>query len=289
MTGSLIQSHNIQAFFEENLSPTATLATYAALGIVLSAAAAALFWRGTMGPRFVRLFRTNSLFAVSLLSVVFWSAFVILWEPVTSYYWVLTFFPGLLCLGLMFRSNAWRGLNVFAAVVVFLVGWNGYFNHGYDAVSSRNFPEPLVANIEGHLGLRDVFIVLGHEDWYGDMNYELLFACLRARPRNPGISILDDFVLPSGGQAWQDKLRHTIDATIDSGGRVFVAAHVFDPRSYQDLANTMDPYDPFFQKGMLALRGPVVYEQVRRVFAPYGQQNSDLKVGEDGYFVLQRR
>jgi len=289
LTGALIQSHNIQALFEEKFSPTATLACYSAFGIVLVAAATALFWRSAAGPRLIRLVQTDSLFAVSVFSVVFWSVFVILWEPVTSYYWVLTFFPGLLCLGLLFRNSAECGLKVFAAVVVFLVGWNGYFNRGYDAVSSRNFPEPLVAAIEGHLGQRDVFIVLGHEDWYGEMNYDLLFACLRARPRNPGLSILDDFVLPSAGQAWPEKLRHAIDATVDSGGRVFVAAHVFDPRSYQDLANNADPYDPFFQKQMLTLSGPILYEQVRGVLAAYARQDSDLKVGEDGYFVLKRR
>jgi hypothetical protein len=225
-----------------------------------------------------------------VLTIVFWSAFVIAWEPVTSYYWVLLFFPALVCVGLMLRERGWPGLRIFAVGVVLLIPLNGYLNRADDLALSQNFPEPLVASIQRHVGPRDIFVVLGSNDWYGEIDYDLLFTCLKAAPRNPGLAIVEDFVLPAGGsQAWEATLRQKIDATIDSGGKVFVAGHIFDPDSYKDLTGTNDAFDPYFIKQNLGLKGPALLQQVNEVFAPYNLEETDFKIGADDYYVLRRK
>jgi hypothetical protein len=121
------------------------------------------------------------------------------------------------------------------------------------------------------------------------MDYDLLFTCLQATQRNPGIAILNDFVLPTRSQAWEAKLRQKIDATLDSGGQVFVAKHVLDPDSYQNLAGTNDAFDAYFIKANLGIDGPALLRQVEQVFAPYKLQDSDFEIGDDQYFLLRRK
>ncbi len=290
IAGAVLQSDQIQGYLEANASATAVYVLYAAIGLLICAAAVVLARRSGLIGQLIQLIWNNALFAVSVLSIAFWSAFVIAWEPVTSYYWVLAFFPALVCLGLVLRERGWPGLRVFAVAVVLLIAWNGYLNRADDLALSRNNPEPLVASVQQHLGPRDIFIVLGNNDWFGNMDYDLLFTCLKDTRRNPGLAILNDFVLPAAGsQAWEATLRQKIDATLNSGGRVFVAGHVVDPDSYNDLAGTNDAFDPYFNKQNLGIDGPALLTQVKEVFAPYSLEDSDFKIGDDDYFVLRRK
>jgi hypothetical protein len=188
------------------------------------------------------------------------------------------------------RSARWPGLRIFAATVVLLTAWNGYFNWADDLALSRNYPEPLVASVQEHVGPRDIFVVLGNNDWYGSMDYDLLFTCLQVTPRNPGLAILNDFVPPAAGsQVRQAKLRQKIDATLSSGGRVFVAQHVLDPDSYQDLAGTNNTFDSFVNKQNLGINGPALLRQVKEVFASYNLEESDFAIGADDYYELRRK
>jgi hypothetical protein len=290
IAGALVQTDQIQSFLEANVTATVVYILYAVMGLLICAAAVALERRAALIAQLTRLIRNNALFAVCVLSIVFWSAFVIAWEPVTSYYWVLLFFPALVCLGLLLRERGWPGLRIFAVAVALLIPLNGYLNRADDLLLSQNFPEPLVASIDQHVGPRDIFVVLGNNDWFGNIDYDLLFTCLKATPRNPGVAIVNDFVLPAGeSQPWEAKLRQKIDATMNSGGRVFVAGHVFDPDSYKDLTGTNDAFDPYFNKQNLGLDGPALLAQVKEVFAPYNLEDSDFKIGDDDYFVLRRK
>lgn len=290
IAGAVLQSDQIQGYLETNLSATGIYVLYSGLGLLICAATAVLARRPGLSQQVKELIRHNALFAVSVLSILFWSAFVIAWEPVTSYYWVLAFFPALVCIGLLLRERGWPGLRIFAATVVLLIVWNGYFNWADDLALSRNNPEPLVASVREHLGPRDIFVVLGNNDWFGNMDYDLLFTCLQATPRNPGVAIVNDFVLPAAGSpTWETKLRQKIDETLSSGGRVFVAQHVFDPDSYKDLAGTNAAFDPYFNKQNLGLDGPALQRQVKEVFTPYNLEDSDFKIGDDDYFDIQRK
>jgi len=121
------------------------------------------------------------------------------------------------------------------------------------------------------------------------MNYELLFRCLKNSPRNAGLSILDDFVLPKGGsQSWRGKLRATIDSTLNSGGHVLIASHIFQAHEYADLSGN-DPFAAFVEEQYVGIDGSLLYEEARRLFGSYRLIGSDFKIGSDPYFVLERR
>jgi Protein O-mannosyl-transferase TMEM260-like len=243
ISGSLVQTERLKEFLGASLSEGTILFLYLGFGLFACLAVVALA-RRKGGRRAMRLLRSNALFTVSLLSIVCWSAFVLAWEPATPYYWVLNLFPALVCLGLLLRDSPLPKQRAFAIAVVLVSGWNIYFNRDYDQLYSRNFPPPLLASIKRHVAASDIFITLGNGEWYGDVDYDLLFACLKYWPRNLGVAILDDFVLPDGPVPWRKKLGEKIDNTLDSGDRVFVAAHVFDPDTYADLSNAGDAFAP---------------------------------------------
>jgi hypothetical protein len=154
----------------------------------------------------------------------------------------------------------------------------------------RLTPERLIASINQHLGKWDIFIILANKDWYGDTEYELLFECLAQAADTRGRAILNDFVLPAtGSNSWRDQLGDQIKSTMDSGGQVYVGAHVFDPESYSDLAGTKDPFSPCINQESLGIDGPALLRQVQQVFAPYNLDDSDFKIGDDDYFALRRK
>ena len=211
-------------------------------------------------------------------------------EPVTANYWVLDFFPALVCLGFVFRACAWRGLTAFAAIALILSGVNGYLNDTEFYEQSRNPPERLIAEVNQQLGKGDIFIVLADKDWYGSTDYESLFRILKQDADDRGQAILNDYVLPAeGSSSWRDRLGEKIRSTIDSGGKVYVGAPVLDADSYSDLAGAKDPFSPNLNLEYVGIDGPVLLEQVKQVFAPYNLADSDFTIGADDYFVLQRK
>jgi hypothetical protein len=288
--GAILQTAQLELFLEDNFSSWTIFALYAGIGTAICAGLAALVWWSRSTQQLLALARTNALFTVSLLSIIFWSAIVTVWEPVTANYWLFDFFPALVCLGLVFRARAMRGLTAFVAIALVLSGLNGYLNHADDHYESRNTPEGLIASINQHLGKRDIFIVLANKDWYGNTEYELLFQCLAQDADTRGSAILNDFVLRAKtSNSWHAQLQDKIRSTIDSGGQVYVAVHVFDPEVYSDLAGTRDPFSPCVNREYLGIDGPALLTQVKEVFAPYNLEDSDFKIGDDDYFVLRHK
>ena len=289
-SGAVVQSDGIQSFLGQNLSAKQIFAIYAALGVVICAGLAVLVWWKRSNRLVVQLRKTKALFLVSLLSIFFWSAVVSGSEPVTSNYWVLDFFPALVCLGFVLRACAWRGLTAFAAMALVLSGVNVYLNHAEYYEQGRNPPERLIASVNQHLGKRDIFIVLANKDWYGATDYESLFRYLKQAADVRGQAILNDFVLPAeGSSSWSDRLGDKIRSTIDSGGKVYVGGYVLEPQSYSDLAGAKDPFSPCLNLEYLGIDGPALLRRVRQVFAPYNLEDSDFKVGDDDYFELRRK
>jgi hypothetical protein len=287
-TGSIIQSDNIHNYLQEQSTPAAILALYGSLGLAMVVAIFVLVgWTGFSRQLFGSI-RASALFVVSLLSLLLWSTFIAAWEPSSVHYWVVTLFPALLVLGILFRSREQRGLWVFASLAVLLSGWNVYLNHQLDQRWSRNFPPPLVAEIRKYVGDRDIFIVLGNEDWFGNMDYDLLFNVLEHEGRNPCVPIVEDFVTPAAGSPnWKDKLRAKIDETLKSGGRVYLANHVLDPDSYDDLAGNKDLFDFYVDERKLSINGPALYQDVQGLVDDYDQKNTGFAIGDDKYVELK--
>ena len=171
-----------------------------------------------------------------------------------------------------------------------LVAWNAYFNLAYDRTYSRNFPEPLIKSIDQNLGPKDIFVVLGHNNWYGGMDYDLLFQSLASVFDNPGVAILDDFVMqPSSSRSWRERLRDKIESTINSGGRVFLAEHVLDPESFADLDGSRDPFAPFVNKHYLGVDGAQLQSEVSQFFDGYELTDAPFAIGLDKYYLLTRK
>ncbi len=286
---SIVQSVSIEPMLQSWFSVKTVTAIYSGIGILLIAGIAIWAWVTGAIRHGVQLARENALFALSVSSIVFWSAFVVSWEAVTPNFWVADMFPALVCVGFLGGQRTWKARWAFTAGAVLIMAWNVYFNHQKDVAYSRFFPEPILASIDQHVHDHDVMIALGKGDWYGDMDYELIFMCLGHTPtRDRAMAILDDFVVPGGAQ-WRDNLRMKIDSTLDSGGHVYVAGHVFDPESYSDLAGTKDPYSAYVHTEYLRIDGASLYRELEQIFANYDREETDFKIGDDDYYELQRK
>jgi hypothetical protein len=212
-----------------------------------------------------------------------WAAFVFAWEP-TGYYWSLNLFPLLICICLLFPAKKSR---ILPAVFLLLSGWNVYSNHSRDKFDSVNFPEPLLVSIQSQMREGDIFIVLGR-DWFGEIDYDLLFTCLDRLPQNPGRAILDWVLGERAGSDWRDKLRAEIESALDEGGRVFIAEHVFWPSSFEDLPEAKDPFSEFVHEEYRGLDAVQLQRQLEEFFESYEVSESSFKIGTDVFQELHR-
>jgi len=288
LSSSLLQSQGLELFLIKRLSSSTILELYGAVGIVALGVVAAGYRSAGLSQRISLLLKHDLLFAVSLLSVVSWWAFAFAWESATPHYWTLSLFPALICVGFVLRHRSPTARWIFVATVLLVSGWNCYANHQVDSSDSRNFPEPLLASIKSHLGDRDIFIVLGDDHWYGGMNYILLSRILNYSPRDPLVPILNEFVVPQKRpQSWSRALREMMESTLSSGGRVFVAAHVFNHAQYEDLAAVQDPFAEQIDVPYLGVDPDILYREVQEAFRGYALRKSDFRIGSDDYYSME--
>ena len=286
LSGMLVQDYRLRWLLSTSWSPGAIIALYDAIGLlVIGALIAAKYWALASGALWT-LLRRNALFALSLFSLGAWWAFAFAWEPATVHYWSVGLFPALVCIATLARGHRING-GLLMAGVLLVSAWNCYSNHAFDRNNDHNFPDPLIASIQRQIGDRDIFIVLGEDHWFGGVNYILLYRVLSYSDRNPAVAIFKDFILaPGGTQNWREKLRAKIDSTLDAGSHVFVASHVFDPRSYRDLSHQNDPFNEQIDEKYLATDGAALYQDLEQFFARYRLTKSNFSVGSDAYFAV---
>jgi len=212
--------------------------------------------------------------------------FVFLWEP-AGYYWSVNLFP------LAFLASRWlRGMSkrtafLLAGALVVVSGWNVYANHRQDQAYSVSFPPPMLEQIHAQLGPNDVFIVAGR-DWYADVDYSLLLVCLDDWPRDPAMALLDDYVMKSSPEPWQQKLDHDLQEVFAAGGRVYIANHVLLPDSYQDLEQTADPFSEYAHLEYAGVNGGKLPGEIKSFFDRYKLCESKLKIGVERFWELKR-
>ncbi len=262
---------------------------YAVLGLAACLPFGLLVLKADFRMRLVTLLRKKVFVAICLFSMIAWMIFVILWEP-AGYYWSLNLFPALLISDIGLRNRS-RRLQVLVAVCLLaLAVWNLYDNHERDRAESINFPEPLLASIETQLEARDIFIVLAAKDWFGPMDYDLLFTCLERLPRNPGRAILQDFAMkPRGGIPWREDLACEIESTLAVGGRVLVADHVFQSESYKDLTRAEDPFSEYIDEEYKEIDGRRLQTEVEELLRRYDLVESRFRIGAEAFLELRRR
>ena len=286
-SGSLIQTSQFKQYLADSLPKFEVLALYGALGLLVGAAMFAFLFRVETRRRLLSMTRSTPLFLLAALSTLTWWGFAFSWEGATEHYWVLGTVPALLCCGLIMKELGWPRLDVFLIAVVLVSGWNVYANHLSDLEASVSFPEPALRAIDSHLSGHDVFIVLSGAG-HGGSDYGLLLDILKMSPPSPAISIADDIIAtPNRNSHWQSVLKGRIDSTLRGGGRVYVAAHLFAPGEYEDLASDNDPFAEQTNPQFKPIDSNQLYGQVTGLLAAYSLKPSDFHIGNDRYFVLQ--
>jgi hypothetical protein len=158
--GNVLEPNAVRAFMSAHFSRSSIIAIYALLGAAVCGGVGLAAWRYRLGASTPELLRTDACFAISMLSVLLWGAFMLAWEASPNYY-TLLLIPGLLCLATLSkgRKTAFAGRALVAAAIILSVA-NGYLNHLQDLAASINFPPPLLDAIRQHVGRRGIFIVL---------------------------------------------------------------------------------------------------------------------------------
>jgi hypothetical protein len=218
--------------------------------------------------------------------VLAWSVFVFLWEPI-GYYWCVLLFP------LAFLATWWvrgwgkRTALLVAGALLVISGWNLYADHRQDQAFTVNFPPPKLEQIRAQLGPNDIFIVAGR-DWYANNDYDLLLACLDDWPNDPALAVLDEYVMKSAPEPWQQRLDREIQDAFAAGGRVYVADHVFWPDTYGDLERTADPFSDYGREKFAGVNGEKLRGDIITFFSRYKRLPSNFKIGTDSYWELKR-
>jgi hypothetical protein len=289
VSGCLLQDYRVQALLANDLRPATIYLIYDFVGLIAVVSLAAFAGRSNVRSWLFESIRSNALFAISLLSLLAWSLFAFAWEPATAHYWTLGLFPALVCIAVALRDAGGTRL-AFASCILLLSVWNGYFNHAFDVSGCSHFSDAFVQSIEHHVRKRDVFVVLSCDQWLANVNYILLFRILQYTDPGRGIAIFNDLVFQSGGaKSWQKQLRERINSTLEAGGRVYVAAHVFDKASYKDLSQAGDPFNEQLNPRYLKLDSRSFYRDIQRVFSNYKLEKSGFSLGKDHYFSVERK
>jgi hypothetical protein len=246
---------------------------------------AALLFRRRVREGLTRSLRSDPSFTSVLMLALAWSAFIFLWEP-TGHFWSVNLFPLAFLASWWVRGTGKRTALCVAGVLLVVSGWNLYADHRQDQAFSVNFPPPLLEQIRAELGPQDVFIVAGR-DWYADIDYGLLLACLDDWPRDPALAFLDEYVMPGSQKAWQQKLDLDIRKVFAAGGRVYVADHVFWRDSYQDLEQTADPFSEYAHMEYAGLSGERLTGEIKSFFRRYKLGASSFKIGADQFLEVK--
>ena len=258
---------------------------YGGLLVAGCAVVAVLASRQRVRERLIRLLRSNASLTPVVMLALAWSVFVFLWEP-TGYYWSVNLFPLAFLASSWMRESRKRTALWVAGALVVVSGWNLYANHRQDQASSVSFPPPLLEQIRAQLGPDDVFIVAGRE-WYANIDYDLLLACLDDWPSDPAKALFDEYVMTGSGESWQEKLDLDIRAAFAAGGRVYVADHVFWPETYQDLEQTADPFSEYARVEFAGVNGERLRGEIKSFFGRYKLRESGFKIATERFWELK--
>jgi hypothetical protein len=285
VVGTLLESSSIRNMFNPQEDSQAIWRLYGGLLVAALVVVAALVWRPRVRNRLLSLLRSDASFTPVLMLVLAWSLFVFLWEPI-GHFWSVLLFPLAFLASWWVRGSGKRTTWVVAGVLLLVSAWNLHGNHRQDRAYSVNFPPPMLEQIRAELGPNDVFIVAGR-DWYANIDYDLLLACLDDWPTDPALALLDEYVMKGSGEPWQQKLNHDIREAFAAGGRVYVADHVFWPGSYQDLERTSDPFSEYAREEFGGVNGAMLRNEINSFFDRYQRCPSAFRVGADRYWELK--
>jgi hypothetical protein len=286
VVGTLVESSWLRNRFNTEQDAEVIWRLYGALLVAGCSVAVALVSRRTVREGLLRLLRVDASFTSVLTLVLAWSVFIVLWEPI-GHFWSVILFP------LAFLASWWvRGCGKRTALCVsgallLVSGWNLRADHRQDQAYSVNYPPPMLEQIRAQLGPNDIFIVAGR-DWYANIDYDLLLACLDDWPNDPALALLDEYVMKSSPEPWQQRLDHDIRDAFATGGRIYVADHVFWPSTYRDLEKTADPFSAYGIEEFAGVNGERLRNEIKGFFSRYKLCESGFKIGADRFLEVKR-
>jgi hypothetical protein len=284
VVGTIVESSWIRNTFSSEGDAGVIWRLYGGLLVAGCIVVASLVSRHSWRERLIRLLRSNTSFTPVLMLVLAWSVFVFLWEPI-GHFWSVILFPLAFLATWWVRGSGKRTELLVVGALLVVSGWNLHANHRQDQAYSVNFPPPMLEQIRAELGPNDVFIVAGR-DWYANIDYDLLLACLDDWPHDPAMALLDEYVMK--GSPWQQRLDHDLRDVFAAGGRVYVADHVFWPASYQDLEQTADPFSTYGREEFAGVNGERLRGEIKSFFGRYKLCESGFKIGADRFWELKR-
>ncbi len=285
VVSTLVDTSWLQQNFDSPMHSVMIWRIYGTLLVLACIAVTLCLTRRNVRERLLHLVRSNTSFTTVVMMVVAWSAFVFLWEPVGHFWTVLLFPAAYLATWWMKRFRRRTELALAGALLLISI-WNLRADHRRDKANTVNYPPPMLEQIRAELGPDDVFIVAGR-DWYANMDYDLLLACLDDWPKDPALDLFDDYVMANSAEPWQQRLDHTIQRVLGNGGRVYVADHVFWPESYQDLEQSASPFSDYARPEFAGVDGESLHMKIRRFFSQYQLARSTFRVGTDSYWELK--
>src|SRR5260370_35802013 len=113
----------IKDYLASNYSSHAIYSLYASIGLLALVGISWWAWHDHVGKIVSRLVRVNALCAVSILSMLLWVGFVVIWQPAEPHFWCAALVPALLCFGMVQRQRARPGVCTLASVFILLIGW----------------------------------------------------------------------------------------------------------------------------------------------------------------------
>ena len=285
MARAVFDAHSLRNAFSSEQDLWVIWSLYTGLLVAGCVAAIVVLSRRRVREGLLGLLRSNPAFTSVTMLVLAWSAFVFLWEP-TGYYWCVNLFPLAFLASWWMRARRKQAALVVTAGLLLLAAWNLYVDHRRDRVYSVNYPPPMLEQVRAELGPNDIFIVAGR-DWYANIDYDLLLACLDNWPNDPAIGLLDEYVLARAQQPWQQKLDLTIREALAAGGRVYVADHVFWYTSYWDLEHTADPFSEYSRERYAGVNGGILQNNIKSFFGQYELRPSTFRIGTDRFGELK--
>ncbi len=229
----------------------------------------------------------NPLFAACLSLLFVWSVFCVVWEPINKF-WAVCLFPFFQALILVCRNEPrWTRYGLIV-VLILAIAWNLHADIAIDLRCAASFPTPQLDMIRSLVGPQDR-LVMFYEGAGEDVDYGLLLTCLEWEERTNAESLADKYFVARPSD-WEGALGQEIDEVLESGGRVFVSDQVFTPDAYDNMADEgQPPFSAYRVEAYAAIQGADLYKRVSLFFNAYKRRPSELKLGEDRFWVITGR
>ncbi len=284
ITATFVQTKPLQDWLVERYTPDLISTGLAVTEVILIACGLLLLLFRRVRRWIVSWPWRNPLFAACLSLLFVWPVFCVVWEPINKF-WAVCLFPFFQALILVCRNEPrWTRYGLIV-VLTLAIAWNLHADVAIDLRRAASFPTPQLDRIHSLIGPQDRLVMFYRGEGH-DVNYDLLLTCLEWEGWTNAESLADKYLVARPSD-WEGALEDEIGEVLESGGRVFVSDLVFTPAAYDNMAeNGRPPFSTFRVEAYVALQGAELYKRVSLFLEAYKRQPSELKLGQDRFWVI---